>query len=71
MMSPPQVLEHRELATARQKDRLNGNGRSGDYRRQLVLADRESSVKVRFPSISVTAPDRPLSTAREGRRINL
>src|SRR5262245_22494230 len=36
MMSPPQVLEHRELATARQKDRLNGNGRSGDYGRQLV-----------------------------------
>jgi hypothetical protein len=36
MMSPPQVLEHRELATPRQKDRLNGNGRSGYYRRQLV-----------------------------------
>ena len=36
MMSPPQVLEHRELATARQKDRLNGNGRSGDYGCQLV-----------------------------------
>jgi hypothetical protein len=35
-MSPPQVLEYRELATARQKDRLNGNGRSGDYGRQLV-----------------------------------
>src|SRR3954453_7002089 len=36
MISSTQVLKHGEFATLRQKDRLNGNRRSRDYRRQLV-----------------------------------